>query len=47
MKGWFNKEKGNWGKGSCKLFNRWKKDNQASVDKLCEELTKKIDQVKP
>ena len=46
MKKWFNEEKKNWGKGCRKLFNRWKKDNQVSVDKFCKELTKKIEQVK-
>lgn len=46
MKKWFNEEKKNWGNGCRKLFNRWKRDNQTSVDKFCDELTKKIEQVK-
>ena len=46
MKSWFNAEKKNWGSGGRKLFNRWKKDNPALLERFNVELTKRIKLVK-
>ncbi|MBI2451738.1 hypothetical protein HYV50_01510 [Candidatus Pacearchaeota archaeon] len=45
MKRWFRNQADYWGRGCSRLFNRWKKENEKSVDDFKEEFEKTLDKI--